>query len=173
MKQNVALIGLSGTLKTTVARVLAESLNKRYVDTDELIVFEYGMPIKEIFEKTGEEYFRKIETKTIYSVAEFSDVVIATGGGAVLNENNMLALKETCIVVCLTASKKVLYERLKNDDTRPLLCPVTHSKVSDYVDGRKGLYEKWADFTVSTSNKTAVQVAQGIIKKLNKVNNNK
>ena len=99
MKQNVALIGLSGTLKTTVARVLAESLNKRYVDTDELIVFEYGMPIKEIFEKTGEEYFRKIETKTIYSVAEISKVVITTGGGAVLNENNMLPLKETCIFV--------------------------------------------------------------------------
>lgn len=166
MKQNVALIGLSGTLKTSVARVLAEAVNKRYVDTDQLIVFEYGMSIKEIFAKTGEEYFRKIESKTIRSVAEFSDVVIATGGGAVLDENNMLALKETCIIVCLTASKKVLYERLKNDETRPLLCPVTHSKISQYADERKGLYHTWADFTVSTSNKTAVQVAHEIINKL-------
>ncbi len=168
MKRNVALIGMSGTLKTSVARILADKSDKRFVDTDELIVFENGLSINEIFTRAGEEYFRRIESKTIRAVSDFLDVVISVGGGAVLDSNNMTALRQTSTVVCLTASKRVLYERLKNDHTRPLLNPVTYKKISDYVDERKGQYEKWADITVSTSGKTAMQVAEEIINKLNK-----
>ena len=84
MKCNVALIGMSGTLKTSVGKALGLLLDKRSIDTDEMIEYEYSISIKELFEKMGEDYFRRAEEKTVCSVADFFNVVISTGGGASL-----------------------------------------------------------------------------------------
>lgn len=162
MKINVALIGMSGTLKTSVGKELALLLDKRSIDTDEMIEYEFSISIKELFEKMGEEYFRRAEEKTLCSVADFFNVVISTGGGAVLSERAMNTLKETCVIICLTATADTIYERIKDDTNRPLLSPVTKGKVIKYYLNRKNKYEKWADITIATDNKTPHQVAQEI-----------
>ena len=89
MKDNVALIGMSGTLKTAIAKKLSVLLDKRCVDTDELIEYELSMSIKDLFEKMGEEYFRRTEEKTVCQVSDFYNIVVSTGGGVVLSEKSM------------------------------------------------------------------------------------
>lgn len=162
MKCNVALIGMSGTLKTSVGKALGLLLDKRSIDTDEMIEYEYSISIKELFEKMGEDYFRRAEEKTVCSVADFFNVVISTGGGAVLSERSMTTLKEMCVIICLTATADTIYERIKDDTHRPLLSPVTKGKVIKYFLDRKNKYEKWADYVIATDNKTADQIAEEI-----------
>ena len=162
MKNNIALIGMSGTLKTSVAKELGLLMEKRSIDTDEMIEYEYSISIKQLFEKMGEEYFRRAEEKTTCSLADFYDVVISTGGGTVLSQRSMNALKNTCTIIWLTATPNTIYERLKDDTHRPLLNPVTKSSVLKYDLDRIDAYPNWADYTVPTDNKTAQQVANEI-----------
>lgn len=98
-KRNIVLIGMPGCGKSTIGRQVAKELNKHFIDTDNEIVKTAGMPIPEIFEKFGEPYFRKIESEVIKNVSAMQNAVIATGGGAVLNPNNILLLKENGITV--------------------------------------------------------------------------
>jgi len=167
MKHNIALIGMSGTFKTSVAKALGLMLEKRSVDTDEMIEYEYSISIKQLFEKMGEEYFRRAEEKTICSIADFYDVVISTGGGTVLSQRSMNALKNTCTIIWLTATPDTIYERLKDDTHRPLLNPVTQSSVLKYYLKRVDCYSQWADYTVATDDKTPEEIAKEIINLLN------
>ena len=160
MKSNIALIGMSGTFKSTVAKKLAPLLKKMSLDCDELIEFENAMSITEIFEKAGEKYFRELEKKQIFNISDFNDTVIATGGGAVLDEQNMQVLKSCSYVICLDADAKSVYSRIKKDLNRPLFKNMTLQTVEKYVEERRPLYRKWADFTVNTVNKSSDKVTQ-------------
>ena len=162
MKNNIALIGMSGTFKTSVAKALGKMLEKRSVDTDEMIEYEYSISIKQLFEKMGEEYFRHAEEKTTCAIADFYDVVISTGGGTVLSQRSMNALKNTCNIIWLTATPDTIYQRLKDDTHRPLLNPVTQSTILKYYLNRADCYRQWADYTVATDNKTVEQNATEI-----------
>ncbi len=93
-KENVVLIGMPASGKTTVGRLVAKELSREIIDTDELIVNKAGMPITEIFKKHGEKYFRDLETEAVKEASAMTNIVIATGGGAVLREENVKALKE-------------------------------------------------------------------------------
>ncbi len=92
-KQNIVLIGMAGCGKTTIGKILSEKLNMNFIDTDEKIIEKAKMPVPEIFEKYGEEHFRKLESEVIEEAAKLQNTVIATGGGAVLNHQNVLALR--------------------------------------------------------------------------------
>ncbi len=155
VNKNIAIIGMSGTFKSTVAKKLAPFLGKRSLDVDELIEFEYGCTISELFKKSGEEYFRQIEKRIINDAADFSDIVLATGGGAVLNSENMSVLKENFLIVALDADAKRIFSRLKNAEDRPLLTPFTLKKIEEYVAHRRHLYCEWADKTINTNGKTS------------------
>lgn len=93
-KQNIVLVGMPSSGKTTVGKLISEKLNMQFVDTDDLIVKKEGTPIPKIFEKHGEDYFRKIESEIIFEVSKRQNCVIATGGGAVLNSLNPYHLIE-------------------------------------------------------------------------------
>ena len=92
-KQNIVLTGMAGCGKTTIGKILSEKLNMNFVDTDDKIIEKAKMPITEIFEKYGEEYFRKLESEVVEETAKLQNTVVATGGGAVLNKQNVLALR--------------------------------------------------------------------------------
>lgn len=92
-RQNIVLIGMAGCGKTTIGKILAEKLDMNFVDTDEKIIEKAKMPIPEIFEKYGEEHFRMLESKVIEEISKLQNTVIATGGGAVLKRENVLALR--------------------------------------------------------------------------------
>jgi shikimate kinase len=118
---NIYLVGLMGAGKTTVGRQLAKRLQRRFLDSDHEIEARTGVRIPVIFEIEGEGGFRKRESQILAELATETDLVVATGGGAVLATENRQCLRETGVVVYLHAPPEVLCERTRNDRNRPLL----------------------------------------------------
>jgi len=122
--KNIALTGFMGTGKTSVGRLLAKDLGMTFIDLDEIIEEEAGMSIKDIFEKSGEARFRELERQALRRVisGEFGEgIVLATGGGAVVDEENRALLRGWGVIVCLTASVSTILERTSRASVRPLL----------------------------------------------------
>ncbi len=122
--KNIALTGFMGTGKSSVGRLLARDLSMTFIDLDDLIEKEAGMSIKEIFERFGEARFREMEREALRRVVggEFGEgIVLATGGGAVVDDENRALLKKWGAVVCLCASVDTILERTARAADRPLL----------------------------------------------------
>lgn len=164
--KNIVLTGFMGTGKTEVGAALSRLLGWRLVDVDEEIEAAGGMAIKEIFKRHGEPAFRDMETKAIKDVSERKNLVISTGGGAVLRQENMDALRKHGVIVCLTADPETILERTGKNSERPLLQvedPI--KKIKELLDFRMPYYEK-ADFMVRTEGKPPIQIAEEILEKL-------
>ncbi|HEY9680878.1 MAG TPA: shikimate kinase [Oculatellaceae cyanobacterium] len=123
MTSSVVLTGLSGAGKTSVGQALSELLGWPFIDTDLLIEADYGKTVAEIFSQNGESFFRELETKALEKLAgeKTKNLVISTGGGAVISKHNRNVMKSLGKVVFLTAPVKVLAARLSGDASRPLL----------------------------------------------------
>lgn len=136
-KQNIVLVGMPGSGKTTIGKALAEALGKEFIDTDDMIVSEYGV-ISDIFAEKGEEYFRNIETEQVKKAAKMNGMVIATGGGAVLRAENVEALKQNGIVFFLN---------------RPIedIIPTEDRPLSRDIDALKKRFEERYDIYVSSA----------------------
>lgn len=121
MGKNVVLVGFMGTGKSVVGKILAEKMERKFVDLDEEIVKDVGMTINDIFEYYGEDHFRDLESKKIEGLSSKDNLVIATGGGALIREENVERLREKGVLICLTASAKEILRRVENQTHRPLL----------------------------------------------------
>ena len=110
-----------GSGKSTVGRLVAQDLEFQFVDTDSLIEEKAGISIAEIFATEGEEAFRQLEREMISELARKDRVVIATGGGAIMNPENFASLKSHALVICLWANAESIHERTKHQTHRPLL----------------------------------------------------
>ena len=117
----IVLVGMPGSGKTTVGRDLAKRLGLRFVDTDHEIEARTGVKIPIIFEIEGEDGFRKRETQTLDALTRESNMVLATGGGAVIRPENRALLRERAVVVFLSVPPQILWERTRHDRSRPLL----------------------------------------------------
>lgn len=159
--KNLVLIGFMGTGKTEVGRLLAVLLNRRMVDTDRLIVERAGISIRDIFRDCGELHFRCLEKQAIFTVAEQKGLVVATGGGAILDPENVAALRSNGFVVWLDADVPTLESRLAGDNTRPLLAAGTD--LAHLYGGRKPLYQAAAHLRIDTAGKSPLAVAAEII----------
>lgn len=151
-KRNIVLIGMPSSGKTTIGKALAARMGKRFADTDELIVGTTGKSIPEIFEKEGEKVFREIEKKVICDIAVNDGTVIATGGGVILDEKNVLALKRNGVIVYLDR----IIDNLIATDSRPLSSNVDDLK--KLYAKRKPLYEKYAEITIDDNDDVATVV---------------
>lgn len=161
--KNIVLLGFMGTGKTSVGRLLAKRLTRAFIDVDKMIEIACGATINEIFAKYGEEFFREQECEMIASVACYEDAVIATGGGVVLNPDNIARLRRNGILVTLTASPEVILERTSQRTTRPLLnAPDREETVKMLLEKRTALY-KAADYVVDTTSGSIGQITQKII----------
>ncbi len=118
---NIVLTGFMGTGKSIVAKKLAQKLGMGYVDTDKIIEDREGREIRKIFEEKGEDYFREIETKIIKQVSSLNNYVIATGGGVVLKEENIKALRKKGVIIYLSANPEIILKRTDKNEERPLL----------------------------------------------------
>lgn len=157
--KNIVLTGFMGSGKTEVGRALSQMLGMSLVDADAEIEKSEGMKISDIFSEFGEPRFREIETAMIRKLAKLQHAIISTGGGAVLREENMDALRDTGIVFCLDAAPETVYERTRHSDERPLLRvgdPL--KKIRELMDFRRPFYER-AGIMISTDGKTPLQVA--------------
>jgi shikimate kinase len=161
--RNIVLVGFMGTGKTTIATAVANRLNMRYISTDDLIEKKEKRTINEIFQKSGEDYFRDVESSVIRDVSCMEGLVIDTGGGAVMRDENMPYLKSGGIVVCLSADENTVMERTKKYKHRPLLnVEDPKRKIRDLLAKRAPFYAK-ADHTIDTGKFTVKQVVDKIV----------
>lgn len=148
-----------GTGKSSVGRLVAEMLHFMFLDTDELIESSTGKTIAEIFAQTGEAAFRQLEAKVVTELAARTRTVISTGGGLPVNPANLNSLKTHALVVCLWASPERIFERVRNQDHRPLLHDSDPlGKIRTLLAAREPFYRQ-ADVLVNTELRSAREVA--------------
>lgn len=163
---NIILEGFMGSGKSTVSELISDKLELELIDTDEAIEEAEGRKISEIFEQDGEEAFRDMETELMEMVISehMRETVISLGGGLPVREKNRELLKRAGKVVYLRTSPETVYDRLKGDDTRPLLKSEDPlARIKELQDKRGQIYEDAADIIVDTDGKSPEEVANEII----------
>lgn len=161
------LVGMMGAGKSTVGRLLARRLKLRFLDCDQEIERRCGVKIPLIFEIEGEAGFRARETQVLAELAALKDVVLATGGGAVLAEENRGRLAEHGTVIYLRARPEDLYQRVRHDLNRPLLAtrdPLR--RLREMHAERDPLYASIADLVVDTGKQTVQALARELVGRL-------
>lgn len=139
--KNIVLFGFMGTGKTSVGRKLAAELGLKFVDMDLVIERREGRAISDIFATDGEPYFRSLERELVKELAAGDGMVIGTGGGVVLNKDNIADFSRAGTCVCLSAAPEELLKRLEHDGSRPLLADGDKlAKINGILDARKDLY---------------------------------
>ena len=161
--KNLVLIGMMGAAKTSTGKLISKKLNMPFFDCDEVYESLYKEKISQTFERAGEEEFRARETEIARLLGKSEGAVIACGGGLVLREENMTALKENSVVALLTATPEAIYERVSRNDRRPLVKEGGIEKIKAIMSAREPLYNKYADFTVDNTHSGVNKSAERII----------
>ena len=156
-----------GAGKTTVGRKLARLMKVAFIDTDQFLEKRTGVSIAHIFEIEGEQGFRERETRLFEEISSGSNAVISTGGGLVLNPENRVRMEQTGEIIYLRADVEILWKRLKNCHTRPLLqTPNPRLRIEELIIQRDPIYTEMADHIVEVTSGSAIKAAHLIRKKL-------
>lgn len=162
---NIILCGFMGSGKSTIGKLLARQLNAEFIDLDDYIVEKRGMTISDIFSKYGEENFRKSETQAAKNISKLDNLIVSLGGGTVVNPKNAEILKTSGKIILLYISPETVYQRLKNDKSRPLLQTKDKLKaITDMLEKRMPYYDAAADYKVNVDGKTKEEVLKEILK---------
>ena len=170
MKSNIALIGFMGAGKSAVGRALATAAEMDFVDLDTAIEEKAGKSVSEIFACEGEPVFRRIEAGVTIAAAGRQNTVIACGGGVVLDQANIEALKRNALIIYLAADPSIMLRRVLNSrEKRPLLQIVDPAAAMDgLLKYREPLYESAADLIVNTTDLSIESVVQNILAEMRK-----
>lgn len=161
---NLFLIGLMGAGKTTLGKHIAQVLGRPFYDSDQEICKRTGVSIPTIFELEGEQGFRAREAAVIDELTAMKNIVLATGGGAVLREENQCRLKTRGTVVYLHAAPEVLLERTRYDSNRPLLKVENPlAKLQELYNARDGIYRKTAHMVIEANRPGCHKTAQYLL----------
>jgi len=167
--RSIVLVGMMGAGKSSVGDCLRWQTSLKLFDTDEIVTSKFGMPISEIFSEHGEDKFREAETEALQALATSEPVVIVTGGGIVLRDENLHLLKRLGVVVWLEADEETLFKRASRAGSRPLLqCKNPKEVFTKMLRARLPLYAKIADIRVDTSVLTDEEVAVAILSKFSR-----
>lgn len=164
---NIILIGFMGSGKSSVGRLLAEKLERKFVDMDDEIEIAENKTINEIFEEYGEEHFRSLETGYLEKLLTKKNKVISTGGGVIIKEENVEILRKIGVVVYLNTSIEQLMKNLEGDTLRPLLQGKdVKEKIVNLLRTREPIYFEAANMIIQTEGKSVEDVTNEIIKLL-------
>ena len=153
-----------GTGKTTVGKILSHKLNRKFVETDDVIEQREGKKITEIFSQYGEPYFRKLEKELLEELSAQSDLIISCGGGLICSPPNAQVLKSTGIVFNLLAAPATIYSRTKHYIHRPLLnVDDSSKKIEELLNERKPYYEQ-AHHSIDTDALSPEEIADTIMR---------
>ena len=168
MKENIILIGFMGVGKTSLGKLLASKLGRAFIDLDEKIERDANMTIPEIFEKHGEKYFRELEKAAVKEVTTRKNLVIATGGGTVKDEENLQLLKNSGVIICLTTEPEEIFRRTEKRGERPVLDGGGNERletIKKLLAEREKFYSQ-ADFHVDTTDWSPLQIVNEICDKI-------
>lgn len=165
MKNNLVLTGFMGTGKTSLGKLLAEKLGRCFVDLDQKIEKDTGLSVPKIFELYGEKYFRELEKKAVKEVSKRRNLVIATGGGTVKDEENIRMLKSSGMIICLTTEPEEIFRRTERRGERPVLDSDEDrlATIKKLLAERQKFYAQ-ADYTVDTTEWSPLQIMNDICK---------
>lgn len=167
LDKNIVLVGPMGAGKTTIGKLLAKELDYEFKDSDKVIEKRCGADIPWIFDVEGEQGFRDREQQTIAQLCDEPRLVIATGGGAVMRQENRNMIAGNALVVYLKTSVNQQYERTHRDKNRPLLqTEDPFSVLTNLYKQRHPLYQEIADVIVETDKKNPKSVVKQIVAKL-------
>ena len=160
---NIFLVGMMGTGKSSVGKLLARELLINFIDTDNEIESKTGMSIEKIFEERGESYFRMLEKELVQKILFRNKVtVVSSGGGLCIQPGMMKLLKKQGWVVCLWASPECIFARIQNDSSRPLLrVPNPLAEIKEIIQSRKNTYRD-ADYIIETDNQSPNEISSQI-----------
>lgn len=169
-QRNIYLVGLMGAGKTTVGRQLSKRLGRRFFDSDHEIVERTGVPIPTIFEIEGEDGFRRREAQAIAELTSLENIVLATGGGVVLDPENRRLLHETGWVAYLNVPPLLLYERTRHDRNRPLLQVANPiERLEELYTLRDPLYREAAHVVIDGAHLVASGIVQHLLREFCKL----
>ena len=167
---NLFLVGMMGAGKTTIGRILSYQLGKKFIDSDEEIQQRTGVTIPHIFDIEGEAGFRQRETSVIKELASRDNIVLATGGGAVLSAQSRDALSDNGIVVYLKSTVHDLWQRTRHDRNRPLLQTADpRAKLKELLELRDPLYTQVADLVIPTGKQSVYNLMSLLLQELKKI----
>ena len=162
---NIYLIGMMGSGKSTVGKILAEKMELLFIDLDSEIEKTGGKSVSEIFNQDGENQFRKLESEEL---KQYSESVVACGGGIILDEENRKYINENGVAVLLTASMDELFKRLSDSNNRPILPDEnTEKALTNLWLERKKDYLNTSDFLIETDGENPIEITNKIFSKIN------
>lgn len=164
MRENVILIGFMGVGKTSLGKLLASKLGNGFIDLDEKIERDSGLTIPKIFETYGEKYFRELEKAAVKEVSTRRNIVIATGGGTVKDEENLQLLKNSGVIICLTTEPEEIFRRTARKGERPVLDGGGNERletIKKLLAEREKFYSQ-ADFQIDTTDWSPLQIVNKI-----------
>jgi len=166
-KEKIIFIGPMGAGKTTIGKQVASHLGCDFYDSDRVIEERTGVSIPLIFEVEGEDGFRRRETEVLAELCDNHNIVIATGGGAILREENRKILQNNTLVIFLNASLEQLFERTCKDRNRPLLqTKDPKEKLKQLLDERLAIYKQMADIIITTDNQSIYHTVSNILNQI-------
>ena len=163
MKKNLVLIGMMGSGKSTIGRILATKTKLKFLDTDKIIENETNLKIAEIFKNKGENFFRSIEEKISVKTLKASRNIIALGGGSFINDRIRDELKIQSISIWLKWSSNILIKRIYKNKSRPIANKLKIDELEDLIEKRSKIYAK-ADYKINCDKLNKNQIVQKIIK---------
>lgn len=163
----IALIGMMGCGKSTISKLLAKELNYTLLELDEIFEIEEKISIKNFFEKHGEKAFRQRENEILKKASTMYPSVISCGGGIILfEENRNILFSNDVTSIYLKTSPETIYQRIKNDNSRPLLQVENPEKEIEKILSQRENFYNQAHFTITTDNKTKEEITQEILETL-------
>lgn len=161
-KENIVFLGMMGSGKSSLGSLISKKLNLDFYDTDNVIEKKTGMKISKIFKEKGEIFFRRVEEKISLEILKKDNIVIALGGGAFLNKKIMEEILKNHLSFWLKWNDKVLIQRIKNSQKRPLAFNLDDNELTNLIKKRSKIYSK-AKFKINCNSLTKNQIVNKIV----------